>query len=108
MKKCRICSFENDDHAFYCQNCGEALKNKFSIKRYLKSLNFGSVAGGGAKGISVAPLVGMELDKLKEHKEFMPVTKSYSLEDGSWYCPYCGKRNRKMEMQCGDCLRGKP
>ena len=92
-KKCNKCGFDNDPNALYCQKCGSLLKNK-GFKNYIKSLKLGSVAGAGAKGISIAPLAGIQLDKNTDaNKNFKRVTKQYTLEDGSWYCPYCGTRN---------------
>ena len=107
-KICEKCGFVNDVNAFYCQKCGSHLSNK-SIKNFVKSLKLGSVAGGGAKGVSIAPIAGMEVDKMSgSAQSFKPVRKSYSLEDGSWYCPYCGKKNKEHDMECGDCEKTKP
>lgn len=109
---CEKCGFDNDTIAKYCQKCGSFLKPKKSFRKFIESLNFGSVAGAGAKGTSIAPLVGIEIDKNNRQNEGATnerVKKSYSLEDGSWYCPYCGKKNNKQaEFSCGDCLREKP
>lgn len=109
---CKECGFENDTAAKYCQKCGSHLIQKKSLKKLVKSFNFGSVAGAGAKGTSIAPLAGMDIDNNNRQSEGtmgQKVRKSYSLEDGSWYCPYCGKKNNKQsEFFCSDCLREKP
>lgn len=106
---CESCGFENDREAKYCQGCGSFLTEKKSLKKIIKSLNFGSIAGAGAKGTSIAPLAGIDLDnKNKDSDSKERVCKSYSLKDGTWYCPYCGKNNRQVEYSCGDCLREKP
>lgn len=109
---CKECDFDNDTVARYCQKCGSYLKQKKNFKKFMESLNFGSVAGAGAKGVSIAPLAGMEVDKNNREDEDTRcerVRKHYSLEDGSWYCPYCGKKNNKQsEFFCGDCLRERP
>lgn len=109
---CKKCGFDNDTAAKYCQKCGSFLTQKKSLKKFIESLNFGSIAGAGAKGTSIAPLVGIDLDNKNRQNEGVRnerVNKSYSLEDGSWYCPYCGKKNNKQsEFFCGDCLREKP
>lgn len=105
---CKKCGFTNDTNAFYCQKCGTHLSNK-GIKNFVKSLKLGSVAGGGAKGVSIAPIAGMEVDKMSgSAQSFKSVRKSYSLEDGSWYCPYCGKKNKEHAVECGDCGKAKP
>ena len=108
MKKCGKCFFENDNLAIYCQNCGSLLKKKINLKKFLKSLNFGSIAGTGSKGVSIAPLVGMELDKKNNTNIDERVTKSHCLKDGSWFCPYCGKKNVKFDFSCSNCLKSKP
>lgn len=108
---CEKCGFDNDTLAKYCQNCGSSLKSKKSLKKFIESLDFGSIAGSGAKGTSIAPLVGIDLDnKNSQSKDVMSkkVKKSYSLEDGSWYCPYCGKKNKQTIFLCEECLREKP
>ncbi|KHS58443.1 hypothetical protein QX51_02795 [Terrisporobacter othiniensis] len=109
---CKECGFDNDSVSKYCQKCGSFLTQKKSLKKFVESLNFGSIAGAGAKGTSMAPLAGIELDKNNRENECSTnerVRKSYYLEDGSWYCPYCGKKNNKQaEFFCGDCLREKP
>ena len=109
---CKECGFDNDSVSQYCQKCGSFLTQKKSLKKFVGSLNFGSIAGAGAKGTSMAPLAGIELDKNNRENECSTterVRKSYSLEDGSWYCPYCGKKNNKQaEFFCSDCLREKP
>ena len=92
--------------AKYCQNCGSFLKSKKSFKKFIESLNFGSIAGAGAKGTSIAPLAGIDLDNKDVTSK--KVKKSYSLEDGSWYCPYCGKKNKETQFLCEECLREKP
>ncbi|MGL6107904.1 hypothetical protein [Romboutsia sp.] len=108
---CNSCGFDNDPVAKYCQKCGSLLTHKKSLNKFMKSLNFGSLAGAGSKGTSVAPIVGIDVDNKNRENESTTnerVSKSYSLEDGSWYCPYCGKKNRQTEFSCGDCLKGKP
>ena len=109
---CKECGFSNDPVARYCQKCGSFLTPKKSLKKFVESLNFGSVAGAGAKGTSIAPLAGIEIDNNNRQNEGANntrVNKSYSLEDGSWYCPYCGNKNNKQaEFSCADCLREKP
>lgn len=109
---CKECGFDNDDAAKYCQKCGSYLTPKKSFKKFMESLNFGNVAGAGAKGTSIAPLSGLEIDKNNRKNEYSPnekVRRRYILEDGSWYCPYCGKKNIKQsEYFCGDCLRDRP
>lgn len=53
----------------------------------------------------------MKIDNNSDNRDAMVerVRKSYSLEDGSWYCPYCGNKNRKEnEFLCSDCLRDRP
>ena len=110
---CENCGFDNDTAAKYCQNCGSFLKPQKSFKKFIESLNFGSIAGAGAgaKGTSIAPLVGIDLDnKNSQNKDVMSkkVKKSYSLKDGSWYCPYCGKKNKQTRFLCEECLREKP
>lgn len=107
MKVCESCKFENQEAASYCQHCGSLLKTKGNVKRFIKSLNFGSVAGSGAKGVSVAPLTGMALDKKNNQVTQAKVTQSHSLEDGSWFCPYCGQKNKRVEAICSKCLREK-
>ena len=108
---CENCGFDNDTVAKYCQNCGSFLKPQKSFKKFIKSLNFGSIAGAGAKGTSIAPLSGIDLDNKNRKNEDATterVKKSYSLEDGSWYCPYCGEKNNQTQFLCRDCLREKP
>ncbi|MGL5314604.1 MAG: hypothetical protein ACRC92_15240 [Peptostreptococcaceae bacterium] len=108
---CKQCNFENDVAAIYCQKCGSFLEPQKGFKKLVKSLNFGSIAGMGAKGTSIAPLAGMDIDNKSLQREGNTserVSKSYSLEDGSWYCPYCGKKNTRGQFLCGDCLRQKP
>mgnify|MGYP001425818139 FL=1 len=65
----------------------------------------------GSKGTSIAPLFGIDLDKknMQDKGETNKrVKKSYSLKDGSWYCPYCGNKNKVTQFFCVDCLREKP
>jgi len=108
MKFCTNCSFDNSNAASYCQNCGSKLKKARSLKQFIKSINWGSVAGLGNKGVSIAPLVGMESDKYKNINSYNRVNKSHSLKDGSWYCPYCGTKNTMTNFSCINCLRTKP
>ena len=109
---CKECGFDNDNVAKYCQKCGSHLKPKKSLKKIMESLNFGSISGSGAKGVSIAPLVGIDIDKNNREYEYATgkrVRKHYSLEDGSWYCPYCGnKNNKQVEFFCAECLRERP
>lgn len=108
---CKECNFDNDNVARYCQNCGSFLGEKKSFKNIIKSFNFGSIAGSGAKGTSIAPLAGMDIDNKNKQNEGVgkeKVSKSHSLEDGSWYCPYCGKKNKRGQYSCGECFREKP
>lgn len=107
MIKCDNCNFENDAATKYCQNCGNLLKQKKIIK-IIKSFNFGSIAGMGSKGVSIAPLIGMNLDKSKNIDNFDKVKKKHSLDDGSWFCPYCGQKNKINNLFCKNCSRFKP
>ena len=88
--------------------CGSLLKPTRNIKTLLKSLNFGNVAGSGSKGVSIAPLVGIELDKKNNASDRKKVTQSHSLKDGSWFCPYCGQKNKPSQITCSNCLEEKP
>ena len=108
---CKQCGFDNDLLAKYCQNCGSMLEKQNGFKEFIKSINFGSIAGMGSKGTSIAPLFGIDLDKknMQDKGETNKrVKKSYSLKDGSWYCPYCGHKNKLTQFFCVDCLREKP
>lgn len=108
---CKECGFDNDNAAKYCQKCGSFLNHKKSFKKFIESLNFGSIAGTGAKGTSIALLAGMDADNKNRQNEYETnerVKKSYSLEYGSWYCPYCGNKNERVRTLCGDCLRERP
>lgn len=82
---CKECGFDNDEAAKYCQRCGSHLTQKKNFKKFIESLNFGSVAGAGAKGTSIAPIAGMKIDNNSDNRDAMVerVRKSYSLEDGS-------------------------
>lgn len=88
---CKFCDFNNDMQVRYCQRCG--------------SFNFGSILGSGVRGISISPLAGMDFDNNNKQNQGSKVNKSYSLEDGSWFCPYCGNKNKVTEFLCSNCLR---
>lgn len=104
---CKKCKFLNDQNALYCQNCGSLLKNK-SLKKFIKSFNFNNVAGLGQKGVSIAPLAGMKKSPNLNDNHVKLVKKSHSLEDGTWFCPYCGNRNKTINYECSNCLKPKP
>ncbi len=108
-KLCENCNYENDQVSSYCQKCGNPLK-KNNLKSFLNSLEFGSIAGTGQKGVSSAPLAGMHLDKenRKSTKSFSVVKNHYLLEDGSWYCPYCGQHNKQIDFHCYSCFKPRP
>jgi predicted amidophosphoribosyltransferase len=101
---CKNCGFENLEGTNYCQKCGKKLivKNKF-----IKSLDFGSVSGTGAKGVSVAPLaakaISNEAGKIKQNKN--KIVKVIPLKDGSWHCPDCGQLNKPYSLYCKGCGR---
>ncbi len=105
---CSNCNFENDTAALYCQKCGAKLPVK-QLKKFLNSLEFGSIAGAGQKGTSIAPLVGMTIDKNNSASTSTAIVRTrYTLEDGMWYCPYCGKKNRQTDIQCLACNKPRP
>ncbi len=106
---CKNCSFDNDTNAIFCQNCGQKLASKKTVKDLVKDLKLGSLAGLGSKGVSVAPIVGIDMDSKNTSKKDIPlVKKRHILEDGSWYCPYCGMKNKKQNSYCNDCAMDRP
>lgn len=107
MIVCNNCNFENDKSAKYCQNCGHLLNHK-NITRLLKSFDLGIISGTGSKGVSIAPLIGISLDKNKDIDNYEKVKKKHSLKDGSWFCPYCGEKNKINNLFCKNCSKFKP
>lgn len=106
MKTCKKCGFVNIDGTNYCQKCGKELKkaNKLSL------VNGGLLAYLSNKGFSLAPITAIAIEgqgkKMKENTGgHRPLVKVFPLEDGSWYCPDCGKLNQKMNKFCYDCGR---
>ncbi len=102
---CIKCNFLNDPNAIYCQQCGNKVAKK-SLKKFASNLQFGSLAGMGSKGVSVAPIVGVEMDKAhnnKFHANKVKVLKHFVLDDGSWFCPYCGNKNKRTDKLCVEC-----
>ena len=57
---CKSCNYENPDLYKYCRHCGSELKTKHTIGLGNESR---TIAGAGAKGISIAPLGGMSVEK---------------------------------------------
>ena len=102
MVLCEKCSFENYDGTKFCQKCGEKLSYKKSIKKFLKNANLNGLAGMGMKGVSLAPLAGKNTTIKKSNH-----VKTVALEDGSWYCPDCGKHNSPFTSFCSGCGRDK-
>lgn len=107
MIQCKKCKFENYDKTRYCQQCGEALHKSHSLKVLVKSFNIGSIAGIGAKGVSIAPISAMKNEQAKR-----PISSENSrndkiqvipLKDGTWFCPYCGNHNQQYELFCKNC-----
>lgn len=99
---CKNCGFENLEGTNYCQKCGKKLS-----KSFIKQLNFGSVSGAGAKGVSIAPIVSKTIesqaDEIKVKKKQR--VKVIPLKDGSWYCPDCGQLNKSHSLYCKSCGR---
>lgn len=96
--KCQHCAYLNPDGSLYCQKCGTPLKSQFTILPR-RNENTVYVAGAGARGVSIAPLLGREVqrqaaelvpDKAAGH----PYIRIEADADGSWYCPLCGDHNR--------------
>ena len=62
IRKCKKCRYENNSSVKYCQRCGQALKDKFSVREALEGSGGVSIAGMGSKNISLGPL-GVEAAK---------------------------------------------
>ena len=87
--KCN-CGFINQEGSKYCQHCGTKLRKKESMFSRDNISSTGTIAGAGAKGVSVAPLAyknGIEDRKVAPRITITP------LEDGTWFCPLCGEKN---------------
>lgn len=105
MKICSKCSFNNQDPARYCQHCGTLLvEGKRSLRDRIKNRKYRSEE----KGISVVPLASLEFDKNPNRNTRSKVTQGHSLEDGSWFCPYCGQKNKVYQFSCSKCLEERP
>lgn len=105
--QCSKCSYENPVNSKYCQQCGTKLKVKKSVFSRENISNTGTIAGAGAKGVSVAPLAyrkgqesGNDMGQSSQPSQVqIPVT---PLEDGTWYCPLCGDKNKGQSCRgCG-------
>lgn len=104
MSRCPSCHGENHPNARYCWTCGTALPRKKTLKAYVDSLHFDSLAGTGGKGITLMPLGTYDLlgTKTGPVAEPAPVR---PLEDHSWYCPSCGRHNPPFAPLCSNCGR---
>ncbi|WP_455716860.1 hypothetical protein [Anaerosporobacter sp.] len=88
--ECNNCRFENQEESNYCQHCGIRLTSKKSMFSRDNISATGTIAGAGAKGVSVAPLAyknGTEAGKSAPRIVITPH------EDGTWFCPLCGEKN---------------
>lgn len=104
---CTKCNFKNPQGSIYCQHCGNKLKKKAFFSTDANQSKKIFFAGMGNKGSSIAPLGGMAIQNqakqfsdYKQKKSF-PKIKIIPLEDGSWYCPLCGDKNK--ERFCKGC-----
>ncbi len=101
MKICSECNFTNQDQAQYCQHCGALLKEtKRSIKTFIKSF----VKGKKEEDVLAKAIIGLNLDG----SSYSKVTQSHTLEDGSWFCPYCGQKNKAFQFTCSKCIEQRP
>lgn len=107
---CKKCKFYNSKGTRYCQNCGNPLKKSF--QGFLESLNLSGLAGIGLKDSSIAPLItedflrktsGSQSYSVNGHDKIPVIQK----EDGSWFCPDCGEKNKKNAICCKNCGRSK-
>ncbi len=110
MYLCKHCGFQNLDGTRYCQKCGKKIVRK-GFRAFFRGADFGSLAGAGAKGVSIAPLGKMAIDRSpkqwKDGRNSSGHVKAVPLEDGSWYCPDCGFHNARNTLFCGNCSRYK-
>lgn len=105
MKLCSKCSFNNQNPARYCQHCGTLLaETKLSFRDRIRNRK----NRDEERVVSVVPLTSLEFDKSQNRNTRSKVTQSHTLEDGSWFCPYCGQKNKVYQFTCSRCLEEKP
>nr|WP_302598952.1 zinc ribbon domain-containing protein [uncultured Cellulosilyticum sp.] len=104
MKLCSKCNFNNQDPARYCQHCGALLETKRSLMDRIRNRKFRSED----KNVSAIPVTGLEFVKNQDRNTRSKVTQGHSLEDGSWFCPYCGQKNKVYQFTCSSCLEERP
>lgn len=102
---CKSCNYENPEQSKYCQHCGTTLtkKHRFSLGNESRT-----IAGTGTRGISIAPLGGLAVEKQAAEMATEQIKKKFPrivvkpLEDGTWYCPLCGDKNKRQNI-CKGC-----
>lgn len=106
MPQCQRCRRENHERARFCFACGAPLPTGKGFRKYMRSLNFDSLAGMGTKGSSLFPLGTHDLLGTKGREVPKgPAAPVRPLEDYSWFCPDCGCHNRPRAAVCRDCGR---
>jgi len=101
---CKRCGYESDMGARCCQNCGNKLKPILSWRQKIALVNFNGLAGVGRKDINIFPLITNDLMGNDNHSS-KTKTKVIFQEDGSWYCPDCGSKNKPYSLFCSQCGR---